>query len=135
MGILASVAMPQYFKSVEKTRSAEGIAWLSAVDSSQERHWMKTGTYASTLSELDVGLSNLSYFTLFKDGESGSYFGAKTVLERTVSVKNLGFGQYSKYRLELRLPATPNGKRDWSCVPRSSGCEAFLPKAAGYGKY
>ncbi|MBO4556123.1 MAG: prepilin-type N-terminal cleavage/methylation domain-containing protein [Elusimicrobiales bacterium] len=137
MGILASVAMPAYFKSVEKSRSAEGIAWLSAVASAQERHYMKKGTYAETMSELDVGLSNLSYFTLFQDNGSGGgkYFGAKAVLQRTVSVGNLGFGQYSKYRLEIRLPAVPNGKRDWSCVPRSSGCEAFLPKPAGYGAY
>ena len=64
MGILASVAMPQYFKSVEKSRASEGIDVLSAIASAQERAYMQKGAYVAVLEDLDVGISNLSYFTV-----------------------------------------------------------------------
>lgn len=45
MGILAAVALPQYFKSVEKGRAAEAINLLSSVVDAQKRAYMKTGSY------------------------------------------------------------------------------------------
>jgi len=62
IGLLASVALPQYFKSVEKTRSAEGIEFIRAVISAQNRYWMKTGSYANDINKLDIG------FPLNRDG-------------------------------------------------------------------
>ncbi|MBO4556678.1 MAG: prepilin-type N-terminal cleavage/methylation domain-containing protein, partial [Elusimicrobiales bacterium] len=73
MGILASVAMPQYFKSVEKSRAAEAIDAASAIASAQERMYMQKGSYVQYLKDLDIGISNLSYFTVnyIKSNSSG----------------------------------------------------------------
>ena len=37
IGILASIAIPQYFRIVEKGRFAEATSWVDAVRSAQER--------------------------------------------------------------------------------------------------
>ena len=72
MGILASVALPQYFKSVEKGRAAEAINMLSEIASAEERYYMKTGSFiilvenGSDLREaldLDVKSDFYSYYT------------------------------------------------------------------------
>ena len=119
MGILASVAMPQYFKSVEKSRAAEATSVLSSIASAQERAYMQKGTYVTKVDELDVGISNLSYFTL-----SGNP-GAKTTLKRTV---NAG-GSLNEYLITLEIPSIPGtGERSWSCSPTAAGCNSMLPK-------
>ena len=123
MGILASVAMPQYFKSVEKSRAAEAIDALEAIASAQERHYMKKGTYVATLSELDVGISNLSYFTI----AGLMYASGSNYRIRLDRVESAGAG-LGRYRMYIDMPAIPGtGKRSWLCTPSSAGCGAFLP--------
>ncbi len=60
IGILASVALPQYEKAVEKARMAEGIAMASAIGKAQERYFLANGSYATGFDELDVDLSAMS---------------------------------------------------------------------------
>ena len=119
MGILASVAMPQYFKSVEKSRAAEATSVLSGIASAQERAYMQKSAYVTALADLDLGVSNLSYFTL-----NGSSIGATTTLKR----KQAAGGGLGTYLITLSLPATPGtGTRSWGCSPESAGCKSFLP--------
>jgi type IV pilus assembly protein PilE len=54
IGILASIAVPQYFKVVEKGRFAEATNCFSVVKGSQERYRLKNNTYTSTVSDLDT---------------------------------------------------------------------------------
>ncbi|MBO4556356.1 MAG: pilin [Elusimicrobiales bacterium] len=118
MGILASVAMPQYFKSVEKSRATEAVDTLSSIASSQERAYMQKGTYVTALADLDVGISNLSYFTV--DGNIGT----TAKMKRTV---NAG-GGLQEYQITLTLPGTPGtGARSWDCSPTTAGCKSMLP--------
>ncbi|MBO4556350.1 MAG: hypothetical protein J5706_06280, partial [Elusimicrobiales bacterium] len=125
MGILASVAMPQYYKSVEKSRATEGLDVMSAIASAQERAYMQKGTYMTSLADLDVGISNLSYFTVTEVANTtDSYVGIQ--VRRTVNA-TAGLG---KYRLGLHIPFIPGtGARAWSCSPRPQ-CKPLLPKLA-----
>ena len=119
MGILASVAMPQYFKSVEKSRAAEATSVLSSIASAQERAYMQKGSYVTSLSDLDVGVSNLSYFTV----SAGP--GATTTMKRTTAAGG-GLGSYT---ITLALPSIPGtGTRTWSCSPTGQGCASMLPQ-------
>ena len=119
MGILASVAMPQYFKSVEKSRATEAVDTLSSIASSQERAYMQKGTYVTTLDALDVGISNLSYFTV-----KGNTIGTTATMKRTV---NAG-GGLNEYEVTLTLPTIPGtGRRSWACSPTTAGCNSMLP--------
>ncbi len=128
MGILASVAMPQYFKSVEKSRSAEAINALSAMVDAQERSYMQTGSYVTRvglLSDLDIGISNLSYFTaesLMAAVNSGGYYAR-------MRRKDAAGGGLGSYIIDLRYPVLPGtGSRTWFCSPSSAGCNSFLPQ-------
>ena len=127
MGILASVAMPQYFKTVEKSRSAEAIEVLSAIVDVQERVHMKTGSYVQSISnlyKLDVGLSNLSYFTIISFASIRTTCYAARLNRNTAAGAGLG-----SYYIELRYPTVPGtGQRTWVCSPVSAGCKSFLPE-------
>ncbi len=54
IGILAAIAVPQYFKVVEKGRFAEATTCFSTLKGSQERYLLKNNAYTSTLTDLDV---------------------------------------------------------------------------------
>ena len=54
IGILAAMALPAYFKSVERSRIAEADTLLGSISQAQQRRWMKIGTYSKLFSGLDV---------------------------------------------------------------------------------
>ena len=66
IGILAAMAMPQYFKAVERSRMAEAVTLMDSVVKAQRRKLMQTNRYANDFCGLDVspkGASGRYYFT------------------------------------------------------------------------
>ncbi len=55
-GILAAIAMPQYFRAVEKARASEVLSLISNISNSQQRYNLKTKQYASLFDKLDLNL-------------------------------------------------------------------------------
>jgi len=123
IGILASVAMPQYFKSVEKSRSAEAINIANALAEAQSRFYMKTGTYGYLSdNDFDVDFANLQYFTVTNAGGTDGH----TVIVTRNSSAGGGLGAYEIY---LALPFPPgSGARTWDCSPVGAGCRSMLPQ-------
>lgn len=74
IGILAAIAVPQYFKVVEKGKFSESMQWLSGLKGAQERYLAKNGAYATSTasSVLDVNLGSLSKFTASAVTTSGT---------------------------------------------------------------
>ena len=54
IGILAAIAVPQYFKVVEKGRFAEATTCFATLKGAQERYYLKNNGYSSTTASLDV---------------------------------------------------------------------------------
>jgi len=54
IGILAAIAVPQYFKVVEKGRFSEATTCFATLKSSQERYMVKNNTYTGNYTDLDV---------------------------------------------------------------------------------
>ena len=54
IGILASIAWPQYQKAVEKSKSAQALVLLKSVVQAQEAYYMANGNYAGKFDELTV---------------------------------------------------------------------------------
>ena len=66
IGILAAIAVPQYFKVVEKGKFAESMEWISGLKGAQERYLAKNGTYytgAVTATSFDVNLGAMTKFS------------------------------------------------------------------------
>ena len=79
IGILAAMAMPQYFKAVERSRMAEAITIMDSIVKAQRRKFMQTNRYALTFEGLDVspkGATGVEYFTKGdpRTGEGGNGF-------------------------------------------------------------
>ncbi len=54
LGVIASIALPRYLNSIEKTKSAEGIQLLSTLREAQETYKFEHGSYATSLSSLEI---------------------------------------------------------------------------------
>ena len=66
IGILAAMAMPQYFKAVERSRMTEAVTLLGNIAQSQQRKYMQINHFAGKFTGLDVapkGASDGTYYT------------------------------------------------------------------------
>ena len=64
IGILAAVAVPQYQKTVEKARAAEGLSIMKSYIQAQELYYLANESYATDLADLDIEFPSLKYFTI-----------------------------------------------------------------------
>jgi type IV pilus assembly protein PilA len=68
IGVLAAFGVPQFLKSVERSKAAEAFNYLSAVRSAQERYISKEGVYCDnsgyTGGALDINQGAPKYFTV-----------------------------------------------------------------------
>ncbi len=67
IGILAAIAMPEYIKSVERSRMAEMVTLLGNIAQAQQRKYMHVNRYIDNFTALDVA----------PEGASGSLFYTK----------------------------------------------------------
>ena len=54
IGILAAVALPQYQKAVEKSKSAQAVTILKSVYQAAEEYYLANGTWPKTFEDLSV---------------------------------------------------------------------------------
>ena len=66
IGILAAVALPQYFKAVEKSRATEALSIMGSISAAMERARLVSSQnqYPTTLSTLDIEIANTSGVTV-----------------------------------------------------------------------
>ena len=72
VGILASVALPQYFKSLERSRSSQVLLLLSHIAQAQERKYFQINKFVTNFRSLDVtfpGASETIFYTLLQEPE------------------------------------------------------------------
>lgn len=60
IGVLAGMAIPQYFKVVEKARLAEAQSTFSTVKSAQSRVAAKNGRYTNNWGDLDLAFTDVT---------------------------------------------------------------------------
>ena len=66
IGILAAMALPQYFKAVERSRMSEAVTLLANIAQAQQRKYLQINKYAGAFTGLDVapkGASGAAYCT------------------------------------------------------------------------
>ena len=73
IGILAAVAVPQYEKAVEKSRSAQALTLLRSFYNAQQAYYMANSVYASKIDDLDLSIAwtgNTKWYTGATDTKS-----------------------------------------------------------------
>jgi len=70
IGVLAGMALPMYFRAIEKTRAVKSINLLGTIAKAEQRHKLQNQEYSDQIDNLDITLKNFS-----EDNEaSGSTF-------------------------------------------------------------
>ena len=59
IGILAAVALPQYTKAVEKSRTAEVVTLMGDIMTGERIYQLSQGKYTTNLKALDIEVPNL----------------------------------------------------------------------------
>ena len=88
IGILAAIAVPQYFKVVEKGRFAEVSSCFQTLKGSQERYMLKYNTYTGTQTDLDTTCPTMkAYGAPALTGGAAAWTGSST---RSAAVQTYG---------------------------------------------
>ncbi|OGR52493.1 MAG: hypothetical protein A2049_08185 [Elusimicrobia bacterium GWA2_62_23] len=115
IGILASIAIPQYFKVVEKARVSEAMSIISSVKSAQERFLARGGNYTQDFTRLDI-----SYAGMTASSIPSKFYGASAsagtcasgpcyvlTLTRHTNSSSVA-ARYGNYSLNVNVPDKPS---------------------------
>ena len=106
IGILAAIAVPQYFKVVEKGKAAEAMAILDSIRGAQERYLATNGNYcagdptaaAAPCAGWDLPAVTMKYFTVSANMAPAGGAGVAPSWNMTLQRRNpapAGYGQYT----------------------------------------
>ena len=88
IGILAAIALPQYFKAVEKSKAAEALSLFGSLSGAQQRYYLVNDHYTTDYNQLDLdfpgvtGSTDTVTTTNFTIVLSGSDSAAKVTASR-----------------------------------------------------
>ena len=103
IAILASIAIPQFFRAAERARASEGVHILGVLRSAQLRYYAEHGGFTDNLSDLDIDIpqKSLKYFNSPTLNSSPNY--ADGVEETLVSItrNDKECGGYCGYTLSI----------------------------------
>ena len=74
LGILAAMAMPQYFKAVERSRMTEAVTLLANIADAQQRKHIQVNKYTTAFTGLDVAPKGASGSTFYTKGQGKNGF-------------------------------------------------------------
>jgi prepilin-type N-terminal cleavage/methylation domain-containing protein len=107
IGVLAAFGVPRFLQSVERSKASEAFAYLSAVRTAEERYHARQGTYAASVTDLDIKLPTPKYFTVgtIAAGSTSDLEDSWT-LTLTRSGASAGYGAYLVVYTDLGYDAT-----------------------------
>ncbi|MBI3566381.1 MAG: prepilin-type N-terminal cleavage/methylation domain-containing protein [Elusimicrobia bacterium] len=111
IGILAAIAVPQYFKVVEKGKSSEALTTMDSIRGAQERFLASTGAYCTAAlpcAGMDLTPPALKYFTL-----SAASAGAGTPSWKATATRNATVAGYGAYIVTYDVE--PNAQPSITC--------------------
>ncbi len=109
IGILAAVALPQYQKTVEKSRAMQAMVMVKAIADANERYFLANGEYAHDLDLLDIEVPGTDYVVAGKKRKQTKYFdfGTENAAGGGIAVSNRKQNGSFKYYYLLRYANNP----------------------------
>ena len=92
IGILATIALPQYIRTLEKARSSEAVANVGSIRASLDRYWYQVGSITTDLGQVDIDNPNdvtnkLYTYAVTDDGTTSSIRKYTVTATRTVGTE------------------------------------------------
>jgi len=117
IGVLAAFAVPRFMASVERSKAAEAFNYLASIQSAQERYHARQGTYAGDVTDLDIKMTSLKYFTVgtIEAGTTASLEDSWT-LTLTRTGASAGYGDYTVIFTEQGYDGTNSSIKDKSDI-------------------
>ena len=95
IGILTALAIPQYYKTLERDRAAEGIDLLYNIKGAQDRYLAKYGVFCNSICNgLDFTSPTMNYFSGVPAFTAGSAGGRSWKLVLTRNDAPMPYGAY-----------------------------------------
>ena len=98
IGILAAIALPQYFKAVEKSRSAEALSLLGSIAGAEQRYYLVNDNYTTDFAGIDLDFTNESGSPI-NSGDSFNTTNFTITLGSSSVVATRKTGKYGKYKV------------------------------------
>ena len=99
VGILAAIAVPQFFRVAERVRSAEGVTLLTAIKKAQLRYYSRHAVFANDPTHLDADFPPMRYFVAIAPANvtGGAYAAGMAVgnVTRNAAVEYTGAAAYT----------------------------------------
>lgn len=111
IGILSSVALPQYTKAVEKSRATQAMVYLDAYVKAQQLYKLANDSYASTTSSLsestgiELPTVNSNHWSVLRTIVFGGTNRPNIILQRQISEEN-------KYALKVDFVTNASGETE-----------------------
>jgi len=101
IAILASIAIPQFFRAAERARASEGVHVLGIIRSAQLRYYAEHGYFTNDIDDIDIDIpGDLRYFNApvllqptYGDGTDNDLV--------TIQRNNVQCGKYCGYTLRI----------------------------------
>ena len=94
IGILAMIAVPQFFKVAERGRAAEAINILGALRSAQLRYYSEHAHTTGNWRDLDMEISGTRFFDIWPIGSWSPSNNTNVARARRNGTNNPGYGRY-----------------------------------------
>lgn len=140
IGILASVALPQYQKAVERSRAAQAITLLKSVGQAYEAHHLSTGTWANSFDELTVDIpwtGNTKFLPADKDTRSNGTWALGIENARGFVILRVGRidGKYKGASFHLNYEHPTYAETRLLCSERLSNGNFLFDTSLEHGAY
>ena len=119
IGILSSVALPQYTKAVHRARATEAWTIGKSVRTAQDVFFMANNEYASDMEDLDIQIPEMKYWDIEEFFVRGSYWGL--VLSGKGAINNIDIRIDGDSSVHIR------------CFGDENLCKIMLPCAVPIG--
>jgi len=96
IGVLAAFGVPQFLRSVERSKAGEAFNYLAAVRGAQERYIARQGVYTSVVTDLDITQVAPKYFDVGTIIVDNSVMGSPSwSLMLTRKLSSSSYGDYT----------------------------------------
>lgn len=94
IGILAAIALPQYFKAVEKSRTAEALALFGSIAGAEQRYFLVHDSYTTDFAQLDLDFTGATGATMITQNYTLTLSGQGATGSKVIAARKAG-GRYT----------------------------------------